>query len=42
MSQKKQGQNKSKKEEGKPRGIKKTNRKKEKNNKTLSQKSEKG
>jgi hypothetical protein len=42
MSQKKQGQNKSKKDGGKPRAIKKPNQKRRKCNKTLSQKSEKG
>jgi hypothetical protein len=40
--QKKQGQNKSEKELGKQRTIKKPNRKGRKENKTLSQKSEKG
>jgi hypothetical protein len=40
--QKKQGQNKSEKERGKQRAIKNQIEKREKDNKTLSQKSEKG
>jgi hypothetical protein len=39
---KKQGQNKSEKEGGKQRVLKKPNQKRRKGNKTLSQKSEKG